>query len=77
MTKGIKARDIRDFERHAKKLDEIIKRIRSYAPEAHIYVACDTMHLMSKSTLDCESKEKEQSYVVSDVCIEGMDCGDW
>ena len=77
MATEIRAKDIQDFEKCAKELDAIVKRIRVYAPEAHIYVACDTMHLMSQSTVNCASKEEEQSLVVSELRISGMDCGDW
>lgn len=76
MQKGIKEKDIRDFEKCALKLLDIIERIRTYQPEANIYVAGNEMHLMSES--DCGlSKEEAQELVVASVLITAMDCGDW
>lgn len=38
MTQGIKEKDIRDFEKYLNKLCEVVTRIRTYNPEAHIYM---------------------------------------
>lgn len=76
MTNGIKAKDIRAFEKYANKLSEVLARIRSYNPEANIYVACDTMNLMGRND-DGLDKETAQTLVAASVRIDGMDCGDW
>lgn len=46
MTKGIKEKDIRDFEKYAKKLDEVMKRIQEYHPTANYYLNMDELQLM-------------------------------
>ena len=47
MTKGIKAKGIRDFEKYAGKLVEVIKRINEYNGDARIFVAPDVISLMA------------------------------
>lgn len=76
MTQGIKEKDIRDFEKYLNKLCEVVTRIRTYNPEAHIYVACDEFHLMSEGCADLHGKEA-QEYIVTSQRIPGTDCGDW
>lgn len=46
MKKGIKEKDIRDFEKYAKKLDEVINRIQEYCPSANYYLNMDLLQLM-------------------------------
>lgn len=38
MIKGIKKKDIDDFEKYARKLNEVMGRIRSYKPEAMAFL---------------------------------------
>lgn len=76
MTQGIKEKDIRDFEKYAKKLSNIMKRIKEYKPEANAYLANETLNLMS-----CDFHEidhiYQQDFRVVDVLMEGFDGGDW
>lgn len=46
MKKGIKEKDIRDFEKYAQKLDEVMKRIQEYCPSANYYLNMDNLQLM-------------------------------
>ena len=46
MKKGIKEKDIRDFEKYANKLDELMKRIQEYHPTANYYLNMDDLQLM-------------------------------
>lgn len=46
MIKGVKDKDIRDFEKYASKLAEIIDRIVEYCPAARIYVTPQEINLM-------------------------------
>ena len=38
MTQGIKAKDIRDFEKAVEKLEAVVARIRKYRPEATAFL---------------------------------------
>lgn len=76
MTQGIKEKDIRDFEKYAKKLSGIMKRIREYRPEANAYLACESLHLMSRDFHDI-SRAGQQDYCVAEIFMEGFDGGDW
>lgn len=49
MRKGIKEKDIRDFEKYANKLDETMKRILEYNPNAEIFLNMDNLELFGKS----------------------------
>ncbi len=66
MRQGIKEKDIRDFEKYARKLADVVKRIREYRPEASAYLGMDTLYLMSDDfhNPDCTMN---QNYVVTDV----------
>lgn len=48
MVKGIKAKDIRDFEKCVNKLNEIIERINKYKPDACIFVTDDVFYLLDE-----------------------------
>ncbi len=77
MRQGIKEKDIRDFEKYAKKLDAVMIRIREYKPEANLYAAMETLYLMSGPHHDPYTSKENQDAVVADVMISGMDSGDW
>ena len=47
MKNGIKAKDIKDFEKYAQKLDDVMKRIQEYHPTANYYLNMDDLQLMS------------------------------
>lgn len=47
MNQNIKEKDIRDFEKYAKKLSEVVERIREYNPNASGFMECDCLCLMS------------------------------
>lgn len=66
MKDDIKEKDIRDFEKCAKKLSDINDRIRSYNSCAYIYIDMDTMFLCGND------KNKEG---VTSILFSGMDCG--
>lgn len=46
MRNGIKEKDIRDFEKYAQKLDDVMKRIQEYHPTANYYLNMDNLQLM-------------------------------
>jgi len=77
MKQGIKEKDIRDFEKYAKKLDEVMIRIREYKPEANIYAAGESLYLMSGFHHDPYGEKSNEDAIVSSVMINGMDSGDW
>ncbi len=76
MRQGIKAKDIRDFEKYAKKLSDVMKRIREYNPQVNAYLAMDELHLMS-----CDFREhpveEQQNFSVVSVYMDAFDGGDW
>lgn len=74
MKQGIKEKDIRDFEKIVKKLDEILERIRQYKPMAYIYVTPSQLHLMSDTNGEMYSN---QEYIVASEYVVNLDCGDW
>lgn len=76
MTKGIKEKDIRDFEKYANKLEEVLQRIREYKPEANVYLAEDTLNLMSNRTHDIYEHPLQENIVTS-IYMNGFDGGDW
>lgn len=76
MRQGIREKDIRDFEKHANKLANVLKRIRYYKPEANAYLAEDTLNLMSNEPHDKYGR-KHQEYSVVDIYMNGFDGGDW
>ena len=79
MRQGIKEKDIRDFEKYANKLADVLSRIREYKPEANAFLACGgvtTLNLLSDEHLNYPRSE-QQDLIVSDVIMEGFDGGDW
>lgn len=76
MRKGIKEKDIRDFEKYANGLNDVIVRIREYRPEANIYAAQESLYLMSEPPYD-NDEMGNQDAIVTDVMISGMDSGAW
>ena len=76
MTQGIKEKDIQDFEKYARKLSDVMKRIREYKPEANAYLACESLHLMSCDFHDID-RIHQQDYSVVDITMENFDGGDW
>ena len=76
MKQGIKEKDIRDFEKYAEKLADVVKRIRVYKPEANAYLAEDVLNLMSAEPHD-EYGRSQQEYSVTNVYMNGFDGGDW
>lgn len=75
MTQGIKAKDIRDFEKYARKLNEVIERIVEYQPDARIFVTPQQINLMAGFGEDVE--ETDQELVVAEVVCHYAECGDW
>ena len=74
MKQGIKEKDIRDFEKTVKKLNEIITRIQQYKPMAHIYATPSQLHLMSDTNGEMYANQK---YIVTSEYVTHLDCGDW
>lgn len=79
MTKGIKKKDIQDFEKYARKLDEVIQRIRCYKDNAHIYVTPGELNLMADDPLldNNMSRDKQAEMTAITVPCCALDCGDW
>lgn len=76
MRKGIKEKDIRDFEKYANRLNDVMIRIREYRPEANIYAAQESLYLMSEPPYD-DNVTGNQDAIVANVMIFGMDSGAW
>lgn len=75
MRNGIKEKDIKDFEKYAQKLDDVMKRIQEYHPTANYYLNMDNLQLMSDVPFDdnCRYNEKAE---VSSVWIRSASGGE-
>lgn len=75
MRRGIKEKDIRDFEKYARKLSDVVERIREYNPEAAGFMNCNDMCLMSGEwrTEGCDPNNK----CVTSVTMPSFDGGAW
>lgn len=78
MQKGIKEKDIKDFEKYAKKLDEVMKRILEYNPNATIYLNMDNLELHGNMPFynfgsNCLYTDE---YLVADVWIRSSSGGE-
>lgn len=76
MKQGIKEKDIRDFEKYAKKLAEVMRRINEYKPEANAFLNNDTLSLMSED-FHKYSRLEQQDYTVTNIDMPNFDGGDW
>lgn len=74
MIQGIKAKDIRDFEKAVERLEEVLERIRQYKPMAYIYVTPSQINLMSDKN---DEEFVNQDLIVTSGTIVPLDCGDW
>ena len=74
---SIKARDIKDFEKAAQRLNTILQRIRKYNPEANVFSDGDTLNLLSGYDDESRPSEERDAIVVSCVTITSLDSGDW
>ena len=77
MKQGIKEKDIKDFEKYAHKLNDVVKRIRAYKPDANVYLAVgSSLNLISCS---CQDKDlfEQQENIVASVSVTGFDGGAW
>ena len=76
MRKGIKEKDIRDFEKYAKKLNDVICRIQEYNQDANVYLAMEDLCLMSGRSHD-DYGYKQPENIVTSVIITSANGGDW
>lgn len=78
MRQGIKEKDIRDFKKYAQKLNDVLKRIREYKPEANAFLACGlASYLCLMSDDHCDYDGDAFDLVVATVDMVGFDGGDW
>lgn len=76
MKQGIKEKDIRDFEKYAKKLSGVLAQIRAYKPEVNAYLAMNDLNLMSDDFRQMDI-DRQQDFIVTTIHMEGFDGGDW
>ena len=76
MRQGVKEKDIRDFVKYAKKLSDVMTRIREYAPEANAFLAMNDLNLMSRY-FQGYPRDMQQNFVVVSVPMDAFDGGDW
>lgn len=77
MRQGIKEKDIRDFVKYAEKLNDVIVRTREYCPEAQIYLANTTLHLMNGPSHGDHCLGIEKGKSVESVHMHYISGGDW
>lgn len=75
MRQGIKEKDIRDFEKYAKKLSDVVERIRKYNPEVSGFMNNDSICLMSGEWRDNIYNPQEKC--VTSVNMPSFDGGAW
>lgn len=75
MKQGIKEKDIRDFEKYAKKLSDVVERIREYQPEVRGFMNNGELCLMSGDWLD--SNDDGNDMCVTSVEMSYFDGGAW
>lgn len=64
------------MKKYAKKLSDVMERIREYKPEANAYLAMDDLYLLSDDQFKYDTIEK-QNIVIAMVSMDGFDGGDW
>lgn len=72
----IKKKDIARFQELAKGLDELIKGIQEYCPEANLYLSMNDLCLMKGPAHDFQGNPQLEN-TVSDYLFTAMDGGDW
>lgn len=77
MTQGIKEKDVRDFEKYANKLNDVIIRIREYPPAARYYLANETLNLMNGPSHAHPDLGIEKGEVAASVLMKYTSGGDW
>lgn len=77
MTNKIHKRDVEAFKKCAERMNQIMRRIQGYNPEANLFVAGFEMNLMSGDHLDTRDREERKALIVSSVIVTGCDAGDW
>jgi hypothetical protein len=77
MQKGIKEKDIRDFEKYATKLKELLERIQEYCPEANYYLAMSDLNLLCGESHDPYTTQAQQENIVTSVSLGDAGGGDW
>lgn len=77
MANKIRKRDIEAFKKCAERMDQIMRRIREYCPEANLYVAGFEMNLMAGDHLDTRDGAEREALIVCSVNVTGCDAGDW
>lgn len=77
MKLGIKAKDIRDFEKYVKKLNEVINRIREYKGDAYIYATPYYLNLMAYFEYNPRSQHVSNEPLVVSAPLTSLDSGDW
>lgn len=77
MTQGIKEKDIRDFEKYANKLNDLIIRIREYSPDAQYYLANENLNLMNGPSHAHPHLGIKKGEVAASVLMKCTGGGDW
>ncbi len=73
MTKGVKEKDIMDFERYCNKLKAVMDRIVNYAPEANLYAAIGDINLMFDCKRDGFGGSPSQDSIVTGFSMKCTD----
>nr|DAV18269.1 MAG TPA: Prefoldin [Caudoviricetes sp.] len=72
----IKKKDVQEFEKIIGELDHLMQEIRSYNPEANLYVPMGSICLM-KGASHSRQGEPQQENAVSDIELGYIGGGDW
>lgn len=77
MANRIRKKDIEAFKKCAERMDQIMRRIQEYNPDANLFVAGFEMNLLTGDHLDAKDWEEREALIVSSVIVTGCDAGDW
>ena len=74
---NIRESDLQHFFKACEKLNDCIEAIRRYAPDTHLYVTPERIHLVDNWSADWEGDRDAQDNIIAEAHVSFMDCGDW
>lgn len=74
---NIRESDLERFFRACEQLNDCIETIREYAPDTHLYVTPEMIHLVDNWSADWENDRNAQENIIAEAHVSFMDCEDW
>lgn len=73
----IQQQDVKAFVRAVNTLNDLMERVREYEPEAELYLAMDSLHLMIRPAHEGRRGEAREDRSALSWTITHADGGDW